>query len=861
MSQGQNTGPTGNYQHRLVDSQVVGAHQYGSSSGQGNYQTGWTRTEQLPDGGLRSTTYNESQKFSSTGYKATMATSGRPDTYTPPGGNEANLFSTGHYNAQPYFGTQFGAESGVAYSQRGSSRERSEVYEFTSDKGFRGPRMSLNGVAPRLVGTLEGEGRIVDVREGESRIVEERVYEGESRVVNERVIKRERKSETREAKREKVDVEQIEVQKIIEVIKEKPVPVEVYKDVVHDVIVDIPIERRIEREKITEVVMEKPIEKIMQVEVEQIIEVPVERIYERPIEVKRTVNRPVEKVVHRPYEIIRENVIYTENVIDIDERDIGRFPGAAVLPTQVVYEQRQKIVEKPVYVDNIVDKVREVKRQMIVEVPTERVVERIVPFYIDRPVPVERVIEQEVEVPVENIIYKNVDYLVEVPVLRENIIEKRVPVERVVEREVIEPVEQLVEVPIIFENVIEKPVELLVEVPVPVEKVVEIPVEQVHETFVNIEQVTGKPVEKVVHKAVPVIRQVEVPFELTIERTIPMPTEQIIEKKINKFVEIPVEKVVERQVPVERTTEKAVFVDRVREIPLQVTTENIIPVEKIVERSVQFDTVLEKEIEYIVEREVEVPVHREVPVEVTVRVPRPIFNEHTQEEFYNVETDVYEFNEEYVQEDVVEVEDAEMAREIESRKMEVRSQESENRNLRSQFEALQREFEECREAGGIIEENENLRLKARLSDLTSALRSLSDQKSMLYKKSINRSIVTDTFINKDPAVDTLRSRIRALIAENQALIRNVREVSSRVTEIVQSHSNAVATTDYGYKNYQPRSSYHPVSQGQVEELKRSTVMRSSQVASSNGSSANRAFPPQVASQTRAYGTNFQQQRA
>ncbi len=47
------------------------------------------------------------------------------------------------------------------------------------------------------------------------------------------------------------EIEIIKREKVIEIIKEVPVPIKKYVDVHYDVIVDVPIERTIEREKIT----------------------------------------------------------------------------------------------------------------------------------------------------------------------------------------------------------------------------------------------------------------------------------------------------------------------------------------------------------------------------------------------------------------------------------------------------------------------------------------------------------------------------------------------------------------------------------------------------------------------------------
>ena len=74
-------------------------------------------------------------------------------------------------------------------------------------------------------------------------------------------------------------------------------------------------------------------------------------------------------------------------------------------------------VDKPRYVDNIIDKEVRVPVERYIEVNKEVIVERKVQQFIDRPVPYERIITRDVEVPVENIIYQEVDYVIERPAL------------------------------------------------------------------------------------------------------------------------------------------------------------------------------------------------------------------------------------------------------------------------------------------------------------------------------------------------------------------------------------------------------------------------------------------------------------
>ena len=135
------------------------------------------------------------------------------------------------------------------------------------------------------------------------------------------------------------------------------------------------------------------------------------------------------------------------------------------------------------------------------------------------PPPVEKIVEKEV--PVEKIV--------------EKIVEKEVPVEVIKEVRVEVPVEKIVE------KIVEKevPVEVIkeVRVEVPVEKVVEkivekeVPVEVIKEVRVEV------PVEKVVEKIV----EKEVPVEVIKEVRVEVPVERIVEKVVEKVVEVPVE--------------------------------------------------------------------------------------------------------------------------------------------------------------------------------------------------------------------------------------------------------------------------------------------------------------------------------
>lgn len=129
-----------------------------------------------------------------------------------------------------------------------------------------------------------------------------------------------------------------------------PKRVEKIVEVEKEVIIDIPIERTFQREQIEEITVEKPIEKIIEIPVEQVVEVPVEKIIERPVEVPKYVEVAVERIVNKPYDVIKENIVWNDKIIDIDERDLKKFPQAqGVMELVIDNVYQDKIIEKPIY--------------------------------------------------------------------------------------------------------------------------------------------------------------------------------------------------------------------------------------------------------------------------------------------------------------------------------------------------------------------------------------------------------------------------------------------------------------------------------------------------------------------------------
>ncbi len=58
---------------------------------------------------------------------------------------------------------------------------------------------------------------------------------------------------------------------------------------------------------------------------------------------------------------------------------MGRYPNAKILDTEVEYVHEDKIVEEPIYIDNIIEKEVRVPVEKIIEVPKEIIKEKFIP--------------------------------------------------------------------------------------------------------------------------------------------------------------------------------------------------------------------------------------------------------------------------------------------------------------------------------------------------------------------------------------------------------------------------------------------------------------------------------------------------
>ena len=414
----------------------------------------------------------------------------------------------------------------------------------------------------------------------------------------------------------------------LQIVEEVPVFVTKEVEVPYDVIIERPVENRIENRYY--------VDKEVEVEVEKIIEVPVEIIREEKKVIKKEKKVEIEKVYEKHIDVIREVPVEVIKEVPIAVERIVNVPKDKTIVQPVRQEVFENFVyrDTPVYVDKVIEVPEEVEVPVYVDKEYETIKEVPVTVYQDVEVEVERVVERKkefktekiIEVPVEKIVEKEyiIDRVVDVPYEVEKIIERRVPreVEKIVEKQIVQdrvveiPVEKRVEKPYTVKRKVEKIIQKEVDVPmvkpteveVPIERVIEEPYEVLEEVEVPVEKVVERRIEVPVYKEVEVIEEIEieVPFEKVIEKEVVVDKEVEVEVVVEKFVEVPIDRVVDKEVIVEKVVEKPVYNQRIIEVPI----------EKIVEKRVE----VPKEVYIEVPKYVEV--EKEIIVDKIVQVPR-----------------------------------------------------------------------------------------------------------------------------------------------------------------------------------------------------------------------------------------------
>lgn len=419
--------------------------------------------------------------------------------------------------------------------------------------------------------------------------------------------------------------------KKVQVIEEVPVYVEREVEVPYEVLVERPVENIIENRYYIDKEVEVPIKRVTEIEVEKIIEQKKYIPIEKRVEIETIYEKPYETIVEVPIEIIKEVNVPVERIVNVNkERTILR-PHRNEIQENIIHVDREvkvdKIVERPVQIDVPVYVEREFER--MVEVPEH--------IYRDVPYEIPRIVEVKKNVPYTKVMEVPTERIVDKEIMVDRIVEKPYYVEKIIEKKKEVPVQRIVEIPIYVDKIVERPVEKRVEVPYTVQK----QVEKIIQRNINVPLVTTRQVdvlvERVIEEPFEVIEEIEVPYEKIVERIVEVPvyTEREVIEDIE--IEVPVEKIVEVPVYVDKEVEVEIIKERFVEVPIERVVDKIVEVERVIEKPIYNQRVIEKPIEKIVERRVEVPIEKyvEVPryrevekiIEVEKRVQKPIIVE------------------------------------------------------------------------------------------------------------------------------------------------------------------------------------------------------------------------------------------
>ena len=657
----------------------------------------------------------------------------------------------------------------------------------TTVGGVSGTRVSsVRTLEPRVIGvnTKTEQSHIIAERLGEKKFVEER-YVGErvigvsERALEERIIstnKPEMKSYVREieAIEEEPIIKERIVEKPVEVIVEKKVQVKKYVDVEYEVVVEKPIEKIIEKEIEIEKIMEKEIERIVEVPVEKIVEIPVEKIVEVPVEIEKRVEVPVEKVIEREVQDIIENVIYHDTYKDVDVKDLYMYPNAERLPTEVNIVEQERIVERPIYRDNIIEKVVDIPFERIIEVPVQKVIEKPVEHIVERPVYIDNIIETVVEIPVEKVIEKPVEKLIEKPIYIENIIEKPIPIEVVKEQVVEQKVEHVVEKPVYVENIIEKYIDNIIENPVPIEQVIQIPTANYVDYSMPVDRVTAGSFPIIQDK--PMKREVvkNVPIEYIVSTQNPVAVENLVEIQVPNFNTHTHEKIIDKEVVIERIIERPVEIEQLVEVEIPRERERPIYVEKIVEKPIHYDQVIEEKYEVLVPNVVEVPIEKEIRVPVKTTLEQPVEYEQRYERDYEVDAHVtVPVEGRTFDECDIELDDADLDRRIIHNRSETQRIATSTRELQNQISQLRTSARQI-ETGGLNSiSSQNANLRAELHELKSRVNLVEKDKDRLRRRLSSRNVQVVDFRTVDPHIGVLQRELDQLLSENHHLMSQV----------------------------------------------------------------------------------------
>lgn len=642
----------------------------------------------------------------------------------------------------------------------------------------------------RVISTIEGEGQLVEVTEGKAKVVgfnkmdsyviDTRTFEGESRVIEERELERQVRKSVNYTSGKQTNQEVIieKVEKIVEIIKSVPVPVEKYVDVEVEVVIDIPIERTIEREKIVETIIEVPEERIIETEVVKVIQIPRKKVFQIDVEVPRDVEVIQEKIVNQYVDNPVESVKYSYKHIDCDEKDLYKYrnqQNCEILETNVNVEHVERIVEVPKERINIIEQQNNVYVDKVIEVETFRRSTRRIP--VKNTIIVEK--EQIIETPVprEVINYVDKEVIEEYEVVKN--VTERIPVEKVVEKMV--EFETIVEreVPVYVDNIIEVPKERIVEVEVEEEYIVDVPVENIIENPIEIIKIVEKPIEKIVHKDIDVFNLRENKVLFNVENTNIIERIVNIENKTLNILTIPKEKQIVKPSKVHTTVE--VPRERFEEVEIRLVEQNcnIITNENVVEVNKDVDIELERKVERIVVEDVHQNRDRIVDVEVFEYHEVPVKNMVYTDNIKHVETrKCVVNNESKMSTRDEEVEDRQVTTEIEERRQRLEIWAGEGQMLKEKLANVKRSYADWKNKMISSSQQDMLNLMIQYERKMVEYKQSNQKRNALFRKSIRRSNTQstqkkETHLTVDPRVENLKMRLKQLVQENQQLCDNI----------------------------------------------------------------------------------------
>lgn len=406
---------------------------------------------------------------------------------------------------------------------------------------------------------------------------------------------------------------------------------------------------------------------------------------------------------------------------------------------------------------------------------------------IDVPVAVERPQGVALSRLVEVVDFRPVQLRVERPLMVENIIERVVPIERLVVKEVRVPVEHVVERPKYIENIVRKEVERLVERPQPVDEFVEIPVVCYSQRIISVTALKplfrDKPVRlsrpRLLQQSISVPRRVEKVLFRALREIIAVVVPSLLVEEAVEVLAVELPALIVKEVPA--PSQRTITFETIT------TTEHATFVEKVVERPVQIERVIEKRVEKIIEKEVVEEVEVPVYINVHVQVTKPVIREVLVEEFVDVEVvretfeflppneEPYSFASQKIDFFCQKFNEEMITLRAENVRLSTRKVDVDNEIYR---------FKEFYSERGSMRYRE---LFALHRELNSRLKNANDENSMLRKKLSARVVMPEHVLHTNPEAERLLAQLQFLLSENAKLVEQIQNKASQLQSVMANY--------------------------------------------------------------------------